>query len=122
MSQVQQQFFPDSSRPEILVDIFLAEGASFEATEAAAKKIEAKILEQKGVQSVTMWIGHGAPRFFLPLDIIFPRSNTSQAIIIADLSERDRLNRELPRLLEDVAPEARLRVKLLPIVRRDAFI
>ena len=114
MSQVQQQFFPDSSRPEILVDIFLAEGASFEATEAAAKKIEAKILEQKGVQSVTMWIGHGAPRFFLPLDIIFPRSNTSQAIIIADLSERDRLNRELPRLLEDVAPEARLRVKLLP--------
>ncbi|SNC71738.1 efflux RND transporter permease subunit [Polynucleobacter victoriensis] len=114
MSQVQQQFFPDSSRPEILVDIFLAEGASFEATEAAAKKIEAKILEQKGVQSVTMWIGHGAPRFFLPLDIIFPRSNTSQAIIIADLAERDRLNRELPRILEDVAPEARLRVKLLP--------
>ena len=114
MSQVQQQFFPDSSRPEILVDIFLAEGASFEATEAAAKKIEAKILEQKGVQSVTMWIGHGAPRFFLPLDIIFPRSNTSQAIIIADLAERDRLNRDLPRLLEDVAPEARLRVKLLP--------
>jgi multidrug efflux pump subunit AcrB len=48
------------------------------------------------------------------LDIIFPRSNTSQAIIIADLAERDRLNRDLPRLLEDVAPEARLRVKLLP--------
>jgi multidrug efflux pump subunit AcrB len=44
MSQVQQQFFPDSSRPEILVDIFLAEGSSFEATEAATKKIEAKIL------------------------------------------------------------------------------
>ncbi|MEY4625285.1 MAG: hypothetical protein RL061_810 [Pseudomonadota bacterium] len=114
MSQVQQQFFPDSSRPEILVDIFLTEGASFEATENAAKKIEAKILEQKGVQSVTVWIGNGAPRFFLPLDIIFPRSNAAQAIIIADLKERERLNRELPRLLEDVAPEARLRVKLLP--------
>jgi multidrug efflux pump subunit AcrB len=114
MSQVQQQFFPDSSRPEILVDIFLTEGASFEATENAAKKIEAKILEQKGVQSVTVWVGNGAPRFFLPLDIIFPRSNAAQAVIIADLKERDRLNRELPRLLEDVAPEARLRVKLLP--------
>lgn len=114
MSQVQQQFFPDSSRPEILVDIYLTEGASFEATEAAAKKIEAKILEQKGVQSVTMWIGNGAPRFFLPLDIIFPRSNAAQAIVVADLAERDRLNKELPRLLEDVAPEARLRVKLLP--------
>jgi multidrug efflux pump subunit AcrB len=114
MGVVQQQFFPDSSRPEILVDIFLTEGASFEATERAAKKIEAKILEQKGVQSVTTWIGNGAPRFFLPLDIIFPRSNASQIIIIAETKERDRLNRELPRLLEDVAPEARLRVKLLP--------
>jgi len=114
MSQVQQQFFPDSSRPEILVDIYLTEGASFEATEVAAKKIEEKILEQKGVQSVTMWIGNGAPRFFLPLDIIFPRSNAAQAIVVADLTERDRLNKELPRVLEDVAPEARLRVKLLP--------
>ncbi len=64
MSQVQQQFFPDSSRHEILVDIFLAEGSSFEATESAVKKIEAKILEQQGVQSVTMWVGSGAPRFF----------------------------------------------------------
>ena len=114
MSQVQQQFFPDSSRPEILVDIFLTEGASFEATERAAKKIEAKILEQKGIESVTMWIGNGAPRFFLPLDIIFPRSNAAQAVIIAKPSDRDRLNQELPRLLEDAAPEARLRVKLLP--------
>ena len=114
MGVVQQQFFPDSSRPEILVDIFLTEGASFEATERAAKKIEAKILEQKGVQSVTTWIGNGAPRFFLPLDIIFPRSNAAQIIIITETKERDRLNRELPRLLEDVAPEARLRVKLLP--------
>jgi multidrug efflux pump subunit AcrB len=114
MSQVQQQFFPDSSRPEILVDIFLAEGSSFEATEVAAKKIEAKILEQQGVQSVTIWVGNGAPRFFLPLDIIFPRSNAAQAVIVADLSHRDRLNKILPRILEDAAPEARLRVKLLP--------
>ena len=114
MSQVQQQFFPDSSRPEILVDIFLTEGASFEATEGAAKKIEAKILEQQGVESVTLWIGNGAPRFFLPLDIIFPRSNAAQAVIIAQPAHRDRLNKELPRLLEDAAPEARLRVKLLP--------
>ncbi|MEY3874956.1 MAG: hypothetical protein RIR50_127 [Pseudomonadota bacterium] len=114
MSQVQQQFFPDSSRPEILVDIFLAEGSSFEATEAAAKKIEAKILEQQGVQSVTVWVGNGAPRFFLTLDIIFPRSNEAQAVIVAELAHRDRLNKALPRILEDAAPEARLRVKLLP--------
>jgi multidrug efflux pump subunit AcrB len=114
MGYVQQQFFPDSSRPEILVDVFLTEGASFEATEKAVKNIESKILEQKGVLTVTSWIGNGAPRFFFPLDIIFPRSNAAQIVIVADLKERTRLNAELPRLLEDIAPEARLRVKLLP--------
>ena len=114
MGYVQQQFFPDSSRPEILVDVFLTEGASFEATEKAVKNIESKILEQKGVLTVTSWVGNGAPRFFFPLDIIFPRSNAAQIVIVADLKERTRLNNDLPRLLEDIAPEARLRVKLLP--------
>ena len=114
MSLVQQQFFPDSSRPEILVDIFMAEGASFQATEEVAKKVESRLLEEKGIQSVTLWVGNGAPRFFLPLDIIFPRQNVAQAIIIADPKERDQLFKKLPSMLAEVAPEARLRTKLLP--------
>lgn len=114
MSLVQQQFFPDSSRPEILVDIFMAEGASFQATEEVAKKVESRLLQEKGIQSVTLWVGNGAPRFFLPLDIIFPRQNVAQAIIIADPKERDQLFKKLPPMLAEVAPEARLRTKLLP--------
>lgn len=114
MSLVQQQFFPDSSRPEILVDIFMAEGASFQATEEVAKKVESRLLQEKGIQSVTLWVGNGAPRFFLPLDIIFPRQNVAQAIIIADPKERDQLFKKLPTMLAEVAPEARLRTKLLP--------
>ena len=114
MGLVQQQFFPDSSRPEILVDIFMAEGASFQATEEVAKKVESRLLQEKGIQSVTLWIGNGAPRFFLPLDIIFPRQNVAQAIIIADPKERDQLFKKLPSMLAEVAPEARLRTKLLP--------
>ncbi|QWD66034.1 efflux RND transporter permease subunit [Polynucleobacter sp. MWH-Aus1W21] len=114
MSLVQQQFFPDSSRPEILVDIFMAEGASFQATEEVAKKVESRLLQEKGIQSVTLWVGNGAPRFFLPLDIIFPRQNVAQAIIIADPKERDLLFKKLPSMLAEVAPEARLRTKLLP--------
>lgn len=114
MSLVQQQFFPDSSRPEILVDIFMAEGASFHATEEVAKKVESRLLQEKGIQSVTLWVGNGAPRFFLPLDIIFPRQNVAQAIIIADPKERDQLFKKLPPMLAEVAPEARLRTKLLP--------
>ena len=114
MGLVQQQFFPDSSRPEILVDIFMAEGASFQATEEVAKKVESRLLQEKGIQSVTLWVGNGAPRFFLPLDIIFPRQNVAQAIIIADPKERDQLFKKLPSMLAEVAPEARLRTKLLP--------
>lgn len=114
MSLVQQQFFPDSSRPEILVDIFMPEGASFQATEEVAKKVESRLLQEKDIQSVTLWIGNGAPRFFLPLDIIFPRQNVAQAIIIADPKERDQLYKKLPSILTEVAPEARLRTKLLP--------
>lgn len=114
MSLVQQQFFPDSSRPEILVDIFMAEGASFQATEEVAKKVESRLLQEKDIQSVTLWIGNGAPRFFLPLDIIFPRQNVAQAIIIANPKERDQLFKKLPSMLAEVAPEARLRTKLLP--------
>lgn len=91
MGLVQQQFFPDSSRPEILVDLYMVEGASFMATESAAKKVEARILEEKGVQSVTFWIGNGAPRFFLPLDVIFPRQNVAQTVVIADPKKRDQL-------------------------------
>jgi len=114
MGQVQQQFFPDSSRPEILIDLYMAEGTSFEATEDAAKRVESTILAQKGVQSVTMWIGNGAPRFFLPLDIIFPRTSVAQAIIIAEPAERDRLVKELPTHLGEAVPDARIRTKLLP--------
>lgn len=113
MGIVQQQFFPDSSRPEILIDVYLGEGASFETTEKAVKRIEAKLLETSGVQSVTSWIGSGAPRFILILDVIFPRSNVAQVVVITDPNERDRLVKELPPLLEDVAPEARVRLKLL---------
>ncbi|NBW01239.1 MAG: efflux RND transporter permease subunit, partial [Betaproteobacteria bacterium] len=77
MSRVQQQFFPDSSRPEIMVDVWLPEGASVSASEEIAKRLERRVLEDPGVASVTFWVGTGAPRFFLPLDQILPRSNVS---------------------------------------------
>ncbi|MFM7847673.1 MAG: efflux RND transporter permease subunit, partial [Rubrivivax sp.] len=67
MGKVQQQFFPDSSRPEILVDLWSPEGTSFTANEAVAKRVEARLMAEPGVTSVTQWIGAGVPRFYLPL-------------------------------------------------------
>lgn len=48
MGRVQQQFFPDSSRPELMVDLWSAEGSSFAATEAVAKRVEARLMAEPG--------------------------------------------------------------------------
>jgi multidrug efflux pump len=115
MGKVQQQFFPDSSRPEIMVDIWFPEGTSFAANEEVAKRVEQRIMKEEGVKTVSTWIGSGVPRFYLPLDQVFPQTNVSQLIVLAkDLKVRETLRIKLPALLAQEFPEVRGRVKLLP--------
>ena len=115
MGKVQQQFFPDSSRPEIMVELWLPEGSSFVASEEVAKRIERRLMSEQGVSSVSTWVGSGVPRFYLPLDQIFPQSNVSQLIVLAqDLKYRESIRVKLPALLAAEFPEVRGRVKLLP--------
>ena len=115
MGKVQQQFFPDSSRLEILVDVWFPEGTSFAANEAVTKRFESRILEEEGVTAVTTWVGSGLPRFYLSLDQVFPQTNVSQIMIMSkDLKVREALRVRLPALLATEFPEVRGRVKLLP--------
>ncbi len=115
MGKVQQQFFPDSSRPEILVDLWFPEGTSFAANEEVARRVEARLMKESGVASVSQWVCSGVPRFYLPLDQIFPQTNVSQLIVLAqDLKAREALRMKLPGLLAQECPEVRARVKLLP--------
>lgn len=115
MGKVQQQFFPDSSRPEILVDVWLPEGSTITSTEAIAQRFEARMMRERGVQSVTTWVGSGVPRFYLPLDQIFPQTNVSQAIVLTKgVNEREELRKRLPAMMAEEFPEIRSRVKLLP--------
>jgi multidrug efflux pump len=115
MGRVQQQFFPDSSRSEILVDLWLPEGATLQASEEVAKRFEARMLKEEGLQSVTAWVGSGVPRFYLPLDQVFPQANVSQFILLPqDFKVREELRQRLPELLASEFPEVRGRVKLLP--------
>jgi len=114
MGRVQQQFFPDSSRPEITVDLWSPEGTSFANTEEVAKRVEARLLAEPGVVSVTQWVGSGVPRFYLPLDQIFQQTNVSQLIVVPkDLPTREAIRVKLPKLLAQEFPEVRGRVKLL---------
>ncbi len=115
MGKVQQQFFPDSSRPEIMVDIWFPEGTSFAANELTAKRVEERLLREEGVSSVSAWVGSGVPRFYLPLDQVFPQTNVSQFIVLPkNLKVRESLRVKLPDLLAQEFPEVRGRIKLLP--------
>ena len=115
MGQVQQQFFPDSSRPEILVDLWSPEGTSFAASEAAAQAVEQRLMKEAGVTAVSTWIGSGLPRFYLPLDQVFPQTNVAQVLVVPqDLRARSDLLARLPPVLAAEFPQVRARVKLLP--------
>ena len=115
MGRVQKQFFPDSSRPEVLLEVWLPEGSSIAVNEQVAKRIEARVMQLPGVLSVSTWVGSGVPRFYLPLDNIFAQSNVSQFIILpSDLKYREPLRLSLASIMAQEFPEVRARIKILP--------
>ena len=112
---IEQQFFPDSSRLELMVELWLPEGSSYQATEVQAKKFERFIMQQSGVESVTSYVGTGSPRFYLPLDQIFPQTNVSQIVVLpTDAKSRETLRKKIIEIFKSDFPEVRGRVKLLP--------
>jgi multidrug efflux pump subunit AcrB len=112
---IEQQFFPDSNRPELMVELWLPEGSSFAATEAQTKKFENFVRQQEGVSSVTSYVGTGSPRFYLPLDQIFPQTNVAQLVVLPkDLKSREALRLKIVDIFKKDFPEVRGRVKLLP--------
>jgi len=112
---IEKQFFPDSSRPELMVELWTPEGTTFNANEAQVKKFEAFIRKQDGVVSVTSYVGTGSPRFYLPLDQIFPQTNVSQIVVLPkDLKARSALRDKIVDVFKHDFPEVRGRVKLLP--------
>lgn len=112
-SKVQQQFFPDSTRPELIVDLRLGEGASFAATETAVKKFEAWLNAQMQAKNVAVdnyvaYVGNGSPRFYLPLDQQLQRKNFAEFVILAkDTAAREVLRSKIITLFEQDFPELR---------------
>jgi multidrug efflux pump len=112
---IEKQFFPDSSRPELMVEMWSPEGTTFAANEKQVKKFEAIMGKQANVESITSYVGTGSPRFYLPLDQIFPQSNVSQIVVLAkDLKSREALRLKIVDVFRNDFPEVRGRVKLLP--------
>ena len=82
-SKVEQEFFPPSERPELLMDVWLPEGTSFSTTEGLTRELESKIKADPGILNFTSYIGGSTPRFYLPLDLQLPTVNYAQVVITA---------------------------------------
>lgn len=111
MGLVKQQFFPQSDRPELLVEATLPQGTSIEATDATSKKIEDWLRLQPEAKIVTAYIGAGAPRFFFSYNPELPNPNFAKIIVLtASEKDRDRLKLRLrEQVAQGLAPEARVR-------------
>ena len=111
---VPQQFFPASSRVELLVDLRLAEGSSFAASMTAAQKLEAVLDKDPGIESFVTYVGSGAPRFYLPLDQQLTQSNFAQMVVTAkSIDDREKVRSRLLALFDTDFPQLRGRVSRL---------
>ncbi|MBB5207845.1 efflux RND transporter permease subunit [Chiayiivirga flava] len=111
---VPQQFFPSSTRLELMVDLKLAEGASQLATDAQARKLEAMLKQREGVENFVAYIGTGSPRFYLPLDQQLPQASFAQFVLLTtDIEAREATRAWLIHLFETDFPDVRGRVTRL---------
>jgi multidrug efflux pump subunit AcrB len=111
---IPKNFFPQSSRPEILVDMWLPEGTSIKEVEAEAKRLEEKLLTDPDQRFVATYVGEGAPRFFLPLDQQLRNPNYAQLLVMAkDEEARERLITKLRMTLAEDFPAVRGKVDRL---------
>jgi multidrug efflux pump subunit AcrB len=108
---IPRQFFPSSDRPEILVDLTLPQNASIYASETIAQRFDAVLKGDPDVVRWSTYVGRGAIRFYLPLNVQLPNDFFSQVVIIAkDVAARDRLQAKLDKILANDFPNAVARV------------
>jgi multidrug efflux pump len=111
---VPQQFFPSSTRVELMVDMKLTEGSSLRATEAQAKKLEAMLATREGIESYVAYVGTGSPRFYLPLDQQLPQASFAQFVLLtSDVEKREEIRQWLIELFANDFSDLQARVTRL---------
>jgi multidrug efflux pump len=107
MPLLPRQFFPSSDRPELLVDLSLPQNASIYASETAAKRLDAALTGDPDVARWSTYVGRGAIRFYLPLNVQLPNDFFTQAVVVAkDVAARERLHAKLEKHLAEEFPNA----------------
>src|SRR5688572_19566159 len=99
---VQQQFFPAADRPELLVDLRLAQNASIEATQAEVDRFQKVLLADEDITFHSFYVGSGAVRFYLPLNQQLENANFAQAVVMTKSYEvRDKVRARLEKVLAE---------------------
>jgi multidrug efflux pump subunit AcrB len=115
MTLVKKQFFPNSDRPEVLVEVQMPEGSSIEATSKATSEVEAWLKQQPEAKIVTAYIGQGAPRFFFSYNPELPDPSFAKILVLTpDATQRDALKNRLRQAAANgLASAARVRASQL---------
>src|SRR5712672_2915726 len=113
---VPQQFFPASDRPELLVDLKLSEASSVYATEKVVAAVEELLKGDPDIDHWTTYVGQGAVRFYLPLDVQLANDFFAQSVIVTkSLEARERLRSRLEPVLIDKFPGVVSRLSALEL-------
>jgi multidrug efflux pump subunit AcrB len=114
LPHVPRQFFPSSDRPELLVDLRLPQNASIYASDELAGRLDGLLKGDPDVERWSSYVGRGAIRFYLPLNVELQNDFFSQAVVIAkNLPARERLHAKLEAALAEQFPSAVSRVSNL---------
>jgi multidrug efflux pump len=113
---VPQQFFPQSSRPELVVELTLKEGASFAATTEQVKRMESVLAKDEDVRFFTAYTGAGQPRFYLSLNPELPNPGYAVFVVMTkDTESRERVRSRLMASVDEEFPEVWVRVTRLEL-------
>ena len=113
---IKQEFFPSSTRNEIIVSMQFPQSASIDYTQSQAKSLDALLKDNEHIDHFTTYVGEGSPRFVLTLEPELPRANFMQTIIVTkSLEDRDALFKDLQDQLNDQYPSALINMQFVQI-------
>ena len=113
---IKQEFFPSSTRNEIIVSMQFPQSSSIDYTQNQAKSLNALLKDNEHIDHFTTYVGEGSPRFVLTLEPELPRANFMQTIIVTkSLEDRDALFKDLQDQLNDQYPSALINMQFVQI-------
>lgn len=113
---IKQEFFPSSTRNEIIVSMQFPQSSSIDYTQSQSKSLDALLKDNEHIDHFTTYVGEGSPRFVLTLEPELPRTNFMQTIIVTkSLEDRDALFKDLQDQLNDQYPSALINMQFVQI-------